>query len=146
VALAWWARSNADGRRVVHTDLAAAVALSSFGVSLRPIFPADLARLTATVDLILDAELGQRVACRLIDRNACLPVNHGTVVAAPDVPSAVVTTCLFDRGCRMQLTAMAAGRWPAWSTVGEAFAKREHCYPEPPLRADRDYLLRRLPG
>jgi L-fuculose-phosphate aldolase len=134
-------------------DLAAAVALSSFGVSLRPISYAanlfvrpDVARLTATADLNLDAELGQRVACRLGDRNADLPVNHATVVAAPDVSSAVVTTCLFDRGCRMQLTAMAAGRWPAWSTVGEAFAKREHCYPEPPLRADRDYLLRRLPG
>jgi ribulose-5-phosphate 4-epimerase/fuculose-1-phosphate aldolase len=144
-------RARADVGSVVHTHSPAAVALGALGVPLRAIsheanlfVPPDLARFTATGDLIRTASLGATVAAALGDRNACLLVNHGIVVAAPDVPTATVTAYLLDRACRMQLTAMAAGGWPTWSDPQESLAKREHCYPAPLLQDAWGYLVRRL--
>ncbi|MCW2636831.1 MAG: L-fuculose-phosphate aldolase [Blastococcus sp.] len=144
-------RGRPDVGSVIHTHSPAAVALGALGVPLRPIsheanlfVPPDLARFTGTADLILTAELGQLVAAALGDRNACMLVNHGIVVAAPDVPTATVTAYLLDRACRMQLTAMAAGPLATWSAPDESLAKREHCYSEPMLRGAWDYLVRRL--
>ena len=140
-----------DVRSVIHTHSPAAVALGSLGVPLRAIsheanlfVPPDLARFSETGDLVLTAELGRRVAAALGDRNACLLVNHGVVVAAADVPTATVSAYLLDRACRMQLTAMSAGGWATWSSPEESLAKREHCYPDPLLQGAWDYLLRRL--
>lgn len=140
-----------DVGAVVHTHSPAAVALGALGVPLRAIsheanlfVPPDLARFTGTGDLVLTAELGADVAAALGDRNACLLVNHGVVVAAADVPTAVVTTVLLDRACRMQLTAMSAGGWATWSSPQESLAKRGHCYPEPLLRDAWEHLVRRL--
>lgn len=144
-------RARDDVGSVIHTHSPAAVALGSLGVPLRPIsheanlfVPPDLARFSETGDLILTADLGRRVAAALEDRSACLLVNHGIVVAAPDVQTATVTAFLLDRACRMQLTAMAAGGWASWSSPEESLAKREHCYPDPLLRDAWDYLVRRL--
>lgn len=143
--------ARADVGSVVHTHSPAAVALGALGVPLRPVsheanlfVPPDIARFTETGDLVLTAERGQAVAAALGDRNACLLVNHGVVVAGPDVQTATVTAYLLDRACRMQLTAMAAGGWASWSGPQESLAKREHCYPEPLLRDAWDYLVRRL--
>lgn len=144
-------RARADVGSVVHTHSPAAVALGALGVPLRAIsheanlfVPPDLARFTGTGDLILTASLGADVAAALGDRNACMLVNHGIVVAAPDVPTATVTAYLLDRACRMQLTAMAAGGWATWSSPQESLAKREHCYPDPLLEGAWEYLVRRL--
>jgi ribulose-5-phosphate 4-epimerase/fuculose-1-phosphate aldolase len=144
-------RARADVGSVVHTHSPAAVALGALGVPLRAIsheanlfVPPDIARFSGTGDLILTAALGVDVAAALGDRNACLLVNHGIVVAAPDVPTATVTAYLLDRACRMQLTAMAAGGWATWSTPQESLAKREHCYPDPLLQGAWEYLVRRL--
>ena len=144
-------RARPDVGSVIHTHSPAAVALGSLGVPLRAIsheanlfVPPDIARFTDTGDLVLTAELGQRLAAALGDRNGCLIVNHGIVVAAADVPTATVTAYLLDRACRMQLTAMAAGGWAAWSSPEESLAKREHCYPDPLLHGAWDYLVRRL--
>jgi L-fuculose-phosphate aldolase len=108
--------------------------------------PPGLARFTATGDLILRADLGRQIAAALGDRNACMLVNHGIVVAAAaaDVQTATVTAYLLDRACRMQLTAMAAGGWATWSTPEESLAKREHCYPDPLLQGAWEYLVGRL--
>jgi L-fuculose-phosphate aldolase len=129
------------------------VALGALGVPLRPIsheanlfVPPDLARFTATADLILTAQLGEQVAEALGERNACMLVNHGIVVAAADVPTATVTAYLLDRACQMQLTAMAAGELASWSPPEESLAKREHCYSDAMLRGAWDYLVRRLDG
>lgn len=145
------ARARPDVGSVIHTHSPAAVALGALGVPLRAIsheanlfVPPDLARFTATGDLVLTAELGQQVAAALGDRNACLLVNHGIVVAAQDVPTATVTAYLLDRACRVQLTAMAAGGWATWSSPQESLAKRAHCYPDPLLQGAWDYLVRRL--
>jgi ribulose-5-phosphate 4-epimerase/fuculose-1-phosphate aldolase len=142
-----------DVNSVIHTHSPAAVALGALGVPLRPIsheanlfVPPDLARFTGTADLILTAELGQQVAAALGDRNACMLVNHGVVVAAADVPTATVTAYLLDRACRMQLTAMAAGGWASWSAPEESLSKRGHCYSEPMLQGAWEYLVRRLDG
>ena len=144
-------RAREDVGSVIHTHSPAAVALGSLGVPLRAIsheanlfVPPDIARFTETGDLILTADLGRRVAAALGDRNACLVVNHGIVVAAGDVPTATVTAYLLDRACRMQLTAMAAGGWASWSSAEESLAKRGHCYSDPMLLGAWDYLVRRL--
>jgi ribulose-5-phosphate 4-epimerase/fuculose-1-phosphate aldolase len=144
-------RARPDVGSVIHTHSPSAVALGALGVPLRPIsheanlfVPPDLARFTTTGDLILTAELGQQVATALGDRNACMLVNHGIVVAAEDVQTATVTAYLLDRACRMQLTAMAAGGWATWSAPNESLAKREHCYPDPLLLGAWEYLVRRL--
>ncbi len=142
---------RSDVGSVVHTHSPAAVAFGALGVPLRPIsheanlfVPAELARYTESGDLILTADLGRAVAGVLGERNACLLVNHGIVVAAADVPTAVVTTYLLDRACRMQLSAMSAGALTTWSSPEESLAKREHCYPDHLLQGAWDYLVRRL--
>jgi L-ribulose-5-phosphate 4-epimerase len=144
-------RRRDDVGSVIHTHSPAAVALGALGVPLRPIsheanlfVPPDLARFTATADLILTAQLGEQVAEALGERNACMLVNHGIVVAAADVPTATVTAYLLDRACQMQLTAMAAGEPTRWSPPEESLAKREHCYSDAMLRGAWDYLVRRL--
>jgi len=144
-------RARPDVGSVIHTHSPAAVALGAVGAPLRAIsheanlfVPPDLVRFTETGDLVLTAELGRRVADTLGERNACLLVNHGIVVAAADVQTATVTAYLLDRACRMQLTAMAAGGWATWSSPEESLAKRAHCYPDPLLQGAWDYLVRRL--
>lgn len=144
-------RARPDIGSVVHTHSPAAVALGALGVPLRALsheanlfVPPELARFTLTGDLVLTAELGQAVAAALGDRNACLLVNHGIVVAAADVPTATVTAYLLDRACRMQLTVMSAGGMATWSSPQESLAKREHCYPDPLLEGAWEYLVRRL--
>ncbi|MBW3619281.1 MAG: class II aldolase/adducin family protein [Actinobacteria bacterium] len=142
-----------DVGAVVHSHARSAVAFASLGVPLRPVShegtlftPPDVPRFTDTGDLIVTAALGQRVAEVLGDRNALLLVNHGIVVAAPDVPTAVTTAILLDRACAIQLTAMAAGDVRHWSSDEEARAKRDHCYSAPLLRQAWDHLVRRLPA
>lgn len=144
-------RARPDVGSVIHTHSPAAVALGALGVPLRALsheanlfVPPDLARFTLTGDLILTEELGDRVAAALGERNACLLVNHGIVVAAADVRTATVTAYLLDRACRMQLTVMSAGGLATWSSAQESLAKREHCYPDPLLEGAWDYLVRRL--
>lgn len=140
-----------DVGAVVHTHSRAAVALGATGQPLLPVSheatlftPPDMPRFTLTGDLILTPELGRELAGVLGDRNAALMVNHGIVVAAADVATAVVTTILLDRACRMMLDVLAAGGARHWSSDGEAQAKREHCYPPQLLEQAWDYLIRRL--
>lgn len=141
-----------DVGAVVHTHARAAVTLGATGRPLLPVsheatlfVPPDIARFSRTGDLILTSELGRHLSEALGDRNALLLRNHGVVVAAPDVPTAVVTAVLLDRACQLQLAVEAAGGAAQWSDDGEALAKREHCYPETLLRQAWDYLVRRLP-
>jgi L-fuculose-phosphate aldolase len=140
-----------DVGAVVHTHCPAAVALGATGQPLQPVsheatlfVPPDIARFTGTGDLILTAELGRALAAALGARNAALMVNHGVVVAAADVRTAVVTTVLLDAACRMQLQVLAAGGAAHWSSDAEALAKRNHCYPDQLITHAWEYLVRRL--
>lgn len=138
-----------DVASVAHTHSRSAVALGATGQPLQPLsheatlfVPPDLPRFTLTGDLILTAELGKAVADALGDRNAALMVNHGVVVAAPDVPTAVVTTVLLDAACRMQLEVLGAGGAKHWSSDEEALTKREHCYPDKLIGHAWDFMVR----
>ncbi|MGH3665689.1 MAG: class II aldolase/adducin family protein [Egibacteraceae bacterium] len=138
-----------DVRAVVHTHSTSAVALGATGEPLQPLsheatlfVPPDIARFAETGDLILTADLGKALARTLGDRNAALMVNHGVVVAAPDVRTAVVTTVLLDAACRMQLQGLAAGGAVHSSSDSEALAKREHCYPEQLITHAWEFLVR----
>jgi ribulose-5-phosphate 4-epimerase/fuculose-1-phosphate aldolase len=144
--------ARSDVNAVVHTHSAAAVALGATGQPLEPVsheatlfVPPEIARFTETGDLILTPARGQSVAEALGDRNAALMVNHGVVVAAVDVPTAVVTTVLLDAACRMQLQVLTAGGAAHVSSDAEALSKRQHCYPPALLHQAWDYLVRRLP-
>jgi ribulose-5-phosphate 4-epimerase/fuculose-1-phosphate aldolase len=143
--------ARSDVAAVVHTHSPSAVALGATGHPLQPLsheatlfVPPDIARFTQTGDLILTADLGRALAATLGDRNAALMINHGLVVAAADVRTAVVTTVLLDAACRMQLQVLAAGGAVHWSSDAEALAKREHCYPDRLVTHAWEYLLRRV--
>jgi L-ribulose-5-phosphate 4-epimerase len=140
-----------DVGAVVHTHARSVVAFAALDVPLLPVShegtlftPPDVPRFVETSDLIVTAALGQRVAEVLGDGNAVLLVNHGLVVAATDVPTAVISAILLDRACRMQLTAMAAGPLRRWTDPQEALVKREHCYSPTLLVQGWEYLVRRL--
>jgi L-ribulose-5-phosphate 4-epimerase len=143
--------ARGDVGAVVHTHAPHAVALAATGQALLPIshegtlfVPPDVARFTATGDLITTRELGREVAEALGERNALMLVNHGIVTVGLDVPTAVLTAILLDRACRVQLLAAAAGPISLWSDDDEALAKREHCYSPELLHQAWDYLVRRL--
>lgn len=143
--------ARADVGAVVHSHSAAAVALAATGRPLQAVshegtlfVPPDIPRFTETGDLILTPELGRSLAAALGDRNAALMVNHGVVVAAADVPTAVVTTVLLDAACQMQLQVLAAGGAAHCSSDAEALSKRDHCYPPALLLQAWDYLVRQV--
>lgn len=143
--------ARADVNCVVHTHSTSAVVFGSTGRPLLPLsheanyfVPPAIARFERTGDLILTRELGRALADALADRNAALMINHGVVLAGPDLAGAVVGTVLLDRACRNQLTALAAGGPEHWSDDDEALAKREHCYPPMLIQQAWDYLVRRL--
>ena len=145
--------ARADVNCVVHTHSMNAVAFGATGEPLLPVsheanlfVPPAIARFTATGDLVLTRELGRSLATALGPRNAALMINHGVVVAAPDVPTAVLRTVLLDRACRTQLAVRSAGGAMHWSPDAEALAKREHCYPDALLQQAWDYLVRRHLG
>jgi L-fuculose-phosphate aldolase len=145
--------ARGDVQAVAHTHSSAAVAFGATGMPLQPVsheatlfVPPDIARFTRTGDLILTPELGRSLAESLGERNAALMINHGVVVAAADLPTAVVTTVLLDAACAMNLRVHAAGGAAHVSSEQESLAKRQHCYPAPLMRQAWEYLVRRLPA
>lgn len=143
--------ARADVGAVVHTHSPAAVALGASGQPLLPVsheatlfVPPDVARFSRTGDLILTRELGAGLAAALGRRNAALMVNHGIVVVGEDIRTAVVSTILLDRACRMMLDVLAVGGAKHWSSDEEALAKREHCYPDALITQAWEYLRRTL--
>ncbi|MFG1615821.1 class II aldolase/adducin family protein [Nonomuraea wenchangensis] len=124
-----------DVGAVVHSHAEAAVTFAATGLPLLPLghegtlfWPPDIARFTATGDLIHTRELGERLAEALGDRNAVLLHQHGLVTVGPDVPTAVMTAIFLEKACRMQLAAAATGASCTWSDEEEALTKRERCY------------------
>lgn len=145
------AAARDDVGAVVHTHSPSAVAFAATGAPLRPVshegtlfVPPDIPRFTETGDLILTPASGRSLAATLADRNAALMVNHGVVVAAADVPTAVVTTLLLDKACGMQLRVLAAGGAAHWSSDEEAGSKRANCYSDALLHQAWAYLVRRV--
>ncbi|MFD0688061.1 class II aldolase/adducin family protein [Actinomadura fibrosa] len=141
-----------DVGAVVHSHAEAAVAFAATGLALRPVghegtlfWPPDIARFTATGDLIRDRALGAAVAEAIGDRNALLLHRHGLVTTGPDVPTAVMTAIFLEKACRMQLQVAALTTAYDHSDEDEALAKRARCYSPAQLEAAWAYLVRLLP-
>ncbi len=148
-------RARPDVTCSLHTHPEAAVVFASLGVPLVAIAheatlfaPPDVARFTATGDLIRDAELGRAVATSLGARNALLLVNHGIVVVGSSCDEAVLAAVLLEKACRMQLAAMSAapGARLLVSSEDEALAKRDRCYSPTQMEHGAGYLRRMLDG
>nr|BFE36048.1 hypothetical protein GCM10010200_082990 [Actinomadura rugatobispora] len=141
-----------DVGAVVHSHAESAVAFAATGLPLHPIghegtlfWPPDIARFTATGDLIRDRALGRAVAEAIGDRNALLLHRHGLVTTGPDVPTAVMTAIFLEKACRTQLQVAAVTGTYDHSDKAEALAKRARCYAPEQLDAAWNYLLRTLP-
>lgn len=124
-----------DVGAIVHSHAESVVTFAATGLALLPLghegtlfWPPDVARFTATGDLIHTAELGKQLAGALGGRNAILLQQHGFVTVGPDVPTAVMMAIFLEKACRMQLAAAATGAVYTWSDEAEALAKRERCY------------------
>jgi L-fuculose-phosphate aldolase len=137
---------------VVHTHPMHAIAFAATGEPLRAVghdgvrfTPPDLPRFTQTTDLITTPALGAAVAGTLSDRDAVFLLNHGIVVAGPDVPTAVINAIFLERACQIQLLAMATGRAYRWTPDDEAPQKRHSLNdPSPSYRTVWEYFRRRL--
>lgn len=144
-------RARQDVNCVVHTHAPWSVAFASTQAPLRPIsheptlfVPPDIARFTATGDLIRSPELGRDLASTVGERNAALMVNHGVVTCGSDVVTGVMTAVLLERACRTNMRALSAGGPKSWSSDEESLAKRARCYNPELLRSAWDYLIRRV--
>jgi len=144
-------RARPDVHAVVHSHPPHAIALGAAEAPLLPVShaatlfaPGPLPRFDRTANLILTPELGVEVARALGERSALLLVNHGIVVAAADLPTAVVHAILLEDACRQQLLTAALGGARRWSSDEEALAKRETLWPPSNLRAMWAYLVRQL--
>lgn len=146
-------QARPDVGAVVHTHAPWSVAFGSLDVPFLPIsheptlfVPPEIARFKQTADLILTDELGDDVAATVGARNAALMINHGIVTCGSDIPTAVMTAVILERGCMTNVRAYAAGGPKLWSSDEEARAKRGHCFPETLLHQAWDYLVRQLSG
>ena len=135
---------------VVHSHPPYSIALGASGVDLLPVshpgtlFAAGLSRFDETGDLIVTADLGQRLAQALGDADAMLMVNHGIVTVGTDLPSAVVRAIVLEHACRHQLLTSSFGGKMQWSSPEEAQAKLARIWPDPQIALVWDYLVRQL--
>lgn len=135
---------------VVHTHAHDPVALAATDEPLRAIShdatyfaPHGVPRFTETSDLILSAELGQRLAEALGEASAVLMRGHGVAVVGADVVEAVMAAVLLRRASAIQLRAMQTGREYFYTGEAEALVKRGHVYPRPLLEQGFAYLARK---
>lgn len=144
------ARPDVGG--VVHTHSPYAVALAASGQPLRPVghmaatfVPPDVARFTATSDLILTPELGADLAAVLGAATAVFVVNHGMVTVGATLQAATVAAVLLERACHQQLLTAGFGGWPTWMGADEALRKRHHFDSEQTISTLWNYLVRTVP-
>jgi L-ribulose-5-phosphate 4-epimerase len=142
-------RRRPDVGAVVHTHPAHANAFSALRLPLRPLshegslfVPPDVPRFSETSDLIITAELGQRVAETMGGGWALFLENHGIVTAGVGVADACIRALLLDKAAWIQL--LAGGREKAWTADDEARRKRERIYHADAMTSVWAYLTRRL--
>lgn len=139
-----------DVGAVVHTHSDAANAFAALDTPLQAlnhagslfVYP-DLPRFTVTGGLIKTPELGQALADALGDAPACLMPQHGLVAVGKDIPTAVMTSVLVDKACRVQLSAMASGTIKRYGSEDDTVAKRAEVWADSQILAGWHYLLRR---
>lgn len=90
----------------------------------------------------LRAELGRELAQALGDARALFLVGHGIVAVGSTVANAVTTAVLFERACRLQILALAAGEVaPELRSPGARYA---HTESDRYLLRTWEHLLRRV--
>jgi L-fuculose-phosphate aldolase len=121
-------RARPDVNGIVHTHPVHAIALAATGQPLAPLshegcqfVPPDIARFTATTDVINSRERGEQLVDALSDRNAALMIGHGIVTVGSSLGTAVGAAYHLERACQIQLL---AGQNAMASTPEEAVAKR----------------------
>src|SRR6185437_6222166 len=89
-------RARPDVNGIVHTHPVHAIALAATGQPLAPLshegcqfVPPDIARFTATTDVINSRERGEQLVDALSDRNAALMIGHGIVTVGSSLGTAV---------------------------------------------------------
>jgi ribulose-5-phosphate 4-epimerase/fuculose-1-phosphate aldolase len=108
-------RARDDIDSVVHCHPPYGIALAAAGQPLYAFsngagpFAAGVPRFEEPVGLVQTAELGAAVAGRLRDARALFLVGHGVIAVGSSVATAVTTTILLERACRLQILASAAG-------------------------------------
>jgi ribulose-5-phosphate 4-epimerase/fuculose-1-phosphate aldolase len=134
----------------VHTHAAAAISFAALDVPMLPLshdaipfLGPDVARYTASGDLIKDAGRGAALAGFLGDTPGCVIPGHGLVTVGRDAAEAIMRAVLLERACRVQLEALAAGEVRRWSSEAEVRDKRSGLWPRPQFEAGYSYLVRR---
>lgn len=134
---------------VVHTHPPHSNAFSALRVPLRPLshegslfVPPDVPRFSETSDLIITAELGQRVAETMGDAWALFLESHGIVTAGARVADACIRALLLDKAASIQL--LAGGREKVWTSDDEALRKRTRIYQADAMTSVWEYLRRTL--
>lgn len=145
-------RARPDVNAVVHSHAPASVAVSCIEADLEPLcheairwMPAP-PRFTETSDLIDSPELGRAVADRMGANPGVLLRNHGMVVGAGDVRSAVIMAVFLERACRTQLAVMATGSPYRGASGADVESRREKMNVPRQFDALWAYFARRLAG
>lgn len=125
-------RARDDIDSVVHCHPPYGIALAAAGQSLYAFsngagpFAAGVPRFEEPVGLVQTTDLGAAVADCLGDARALFLVGHGVIAVGTSVPTAVTTTVLLERACRLQILASAAGGVaPALRAPGQRYVHAE---------------------
>lgn len=141
-------RARPDVNSVVHCHPPYGIALAAAGQPLYAFsngagpFAAGVPRFEEPVGLIQTAELGAAVAGCLGQARALFLVGHGVLVTGSGVPSAVASTVLLERACRLQILAAAVGGvTPDLRQPGERYM---HAESDGYLLRTWEYLVRQV--
>jgi L-fuculose-phosphate aldolase len=126
-------KSRPDVNCVVHTHPLYATSLSSTGKRLRPInhdgvmFAKNLPVFDLTTDLVVTQELGQALAEKLGNANACLMKSHGIVTVGENIEQACIRAYTLEMAAKVQFTATLFGE-PTWTDEDEADEKAKKIF------------------
>jgi ribulose-5-phosphate 4-epimerase/fuculose-1-phosphate aldolase len=141
-------RARDDIDSVVHCHPPYSIALAATGQPLYAFsngagpFAAGVPRFEEPAGLVQTDELGAAVARQLHDARGLFLVGHGVIAVGSSVATAVTTTILLERACRLQILAMAAGGvTPALREPGKRYA---HAESDAYLMRTWDYLVRQV--
>lgn len=122
-------RSRPDIGAVVHTHPLYSISFAATGWPLLALsheachfVPPEIARFSATGDLVRTKQLGEALAEELGGRNAILMPHHGIATAGSDLGEAVALATHLERACQI---ALLAGKDAIPSDDAEALQKRE---------------------
>jgi len=139
-----------DVGSVLHAHPENATALGASGMPLRPVsheaclFGGEISRFDEVTSLIINRDLGRKVAHSLGPDTGLLLVNHGIVTAATDYKTATFAGITLEVAARKQRYTVGMGGLPEWTDPDEVRLKQEQIYHPDAIDAVWDYLVRRL--